>query len=306
MIVIKLALKEMLRNRFRFGVVAVIVALITLLVLLQVALAEGLTLSNSQYIAGIDADLMLFRDTAKKVITASNLGLSELKKFRHVAGVQAVGPIGFSTATVMLQQNGKIESFDVALIGVEPGAPGAPKVFAGAELADVRKSEVVLDQNVLDKVNIPVGSTISIQVVQGIDEEIYNLTVVGHTEGKKFALPSIFVPLQIWDKVKPAERRGGGSEIIYNVAAVKLENSANAPQVIDAYKQQIHDIDVTDLTTAYESLPGYREMQDIMTMMQGFVVMVAMLVIGVFFQIQVWRPCCSWVRLPVSLPCARC
>lgn len=286
MIAVKLALREILRNRFRFGVVALIVALITLMVLLQVSLAEGLTLSSSQYIAGIDAELMVFRDTAKQVITASNLGLSELKKFRHVPGVKAVGPIGFSTASILLQQGGSIETFEVALIGVEPGMPGAPTVFAGAGLADERKMEVVLDQNILDKVNIPIGSTISIQVVQGIDEEIYNLTVVGHTEGKKFSLPGIFVPLQIWDRVKPQERRGGGSEIIYNVAAVKLDDPAAAPQIVDAFKQQINRIDVADLTTAYQSLPGYRDMQDIMSMMQGFVVLVAMLVIGVFFQIQ--------------------
>ncbi len=44
----RLATKEMLRAKFRFAVVALIVSLITLMVLLQVAMAEGLTLSSSQ------------------------------------------------------------------------------------------------------------------------------------------------------------------------------------------------------------------------------------------------------------------
>jgi putative ABC transport system permease protein len=66
MMTLKLATKEMLRNKFRFVVVALIVSLSTVLVFLLVAMAEGLTRSSSQYIAGIDAELMLFRNTAKK------------------------------------------------------------------------------------------------------------------------------------------------------------------------------------------------------------------------------------------------
>ncbi len=283
MICFKLAMKEMLRSKFRFAVVALIVALITTLVLLQVAMAEGLTLSSSQYIAGIDADLMLFRDTAKRVIPASNIARSELTAIRHVEGVQAVGPIGFSTASI-LSSDGK-EKFEVALIGVEPGMPGAPSVFAGAALSDERASEVIVDQNVLDRVNLPIGSTIDLEVVQGADEEVYALNVIGHTGGKKYSLPSIFVPLRVWDRIKPQERRGGG-EIIFNVAAVKLRDPGAWSQAAGVFQTQVRRIEATDRKTAYESLPGYLEMQGIMGMMQGFVSLVALLIIAVFFQIQ--------------------
>jgi putative ABC transport system permease protein len=282
----KLATKEMLRAKFRFAVVALIVALITVLVLLQVAMAEGLTVASSQYIAGLDAELILFRDKAKTVIPASSLGNSELNSIRRVEGIKAVGPIGFSTASILLKKRDTTESFEVALIGVEPGMPGAPPVFAGTELADERAMEVILDQNVLNRVNVPVGSMIDLQVQQGLDAQVYSLMVVGHTGGKKYTLPSIFVPLRVWDKIKPQERRGGGAEIIFNVVAVKLKNPAAGSQMANTLESQVHRIKAADLKTAYESLPGYREMQDIMGMMQGFVTLVAMLVIGVFFQIQ--------------------
>lgn len=282
--ILKLAYMEMLRGKTRFLAVALIVSLVTVLVLFEVAMAEGLTLSSSQYIAGLNADLVIFRDKSKNSIPASNLGSRQLNDIARVEGVNAVGPIGFSTATLKL--GGKLKNLEVSLIGVEPGKPGAPDVFAGRILNDERANEVILDQNVLDQVNIPIGSTITLEVVQGVDEEAYTLTVVGHTTGKKYNLPSIFVPLRVWNRVKPQDRRGGGGEIIFNVVAVKLTNPASAPQMAKALEGQISHIKVTDLTTAYESLPGYRDMQSVIAILQNFITLVAMLVIGGFFQIQ--------------------
>lgn len=283
---LKLAIREMMRGKQRFIGVVLIVALIAILVLFEVAMAEGLTLSSSQYIASMDAELVVFRDTAKASIPASKLGNSQLNDIERMDGVAAVGPIGFSTALVLLNRSGKGENLEVSLIGVEPGKPGAPTVFAGQELADYRANEVILDQNVLDQVYIPIGSTLSIEVVQGVDEEVYPLTVVGYTTGKKYNLPSVFVPLRVWNKVKPQERRSGGSEIVFNVAAVKLVNPETWSQMADNLKSQINHIEATDLVTAYESLPGYRDMQDVMLILQSFVILVAILVIGGFFQIQ--------------------
>jgi putative ABC transport system permease protein len=282
----KLAAKEVLRNKSRYVAIASIVALTTLLVLLQVSMSEGLKLASSQYIAGIDAELMLFRDKAKRSIPASSLRSSQLNDVSRVEGVEAVGPIGFATASILLKKGTAAENLEVALVGVEPGMPGAPSVVAGTELTDGRAMEVVLDQNVLDRVNIPLGAPISLEVLQGTEDVVYTLMVVGHTSGSMYNLPSIFVPLRVWDKIKPQEQRGGGGEVIFNVAAVKLKNPDAWRQTADSIQGQVRGIEATDLTTAYESLPGYREMQDIITMQQVLITLAALLVIGGFFQIQ--------------------
>lgn len=280
-----LAVKEMLRNKFRFIAIILTVALVTLLVLFLVAMSEGLTLSSSEYIKSVDAELFLFWDKADKSIASSSMGRPTLRSVAQVDGVEAVGPIGFSNATIVFTRGGVEERIDVALIGVEPGMPGAPDVTAGAELSDDRKKEVVVDQHVLDRVNLPVGSTITIEVLQGTEEKIYPLTVVGHTEGKKYSLPSIFVPLPIWDRIRPQEKIGGG-DVIFNVAAVKLTTPDAAPQMIRSLEERVKGIEATDPVTTYQSAPGYTEMQTIMTMMQNFIMIVALLVIGGFFQIQ--------------------
>ncbi len=278
-----LAIKEMLRNKFRFLVISMIVGLVTLLVLFLVSMAEGLTLSTSEYIDSIDAELFVFRQGVDKSIRASSLSRSKLNDIERVAGVAAVGPIGFSTASIMLSGG---EKLDVSLVGVEPGKPGAPPVFAGGEFPDERAREVMIDRHILDEVNIPVGSTISLEVLQGDEEKIYSLTVVGHTEGKKFTLSSIFVPLRVWDRIKPQEKPGGGGDIIFNMAAVKLANPESGPQMIKTIQGQVNRVELTDPVTAYQTDLGYREMQSIITIMQIFIMFVAVLVIGGFFQIQ--------------------
>ena len=55
-----LAIKEVARNRGRFLMVALVIALITLLVLFIAALGEGLSNANRQYVANLDAQ---FRNT---------------------------------------------------------------------------------------------------------------------------------------------------------------------------------------------------------------------------------------------------
>ena len=281
----KLAIKEMLRNKFRFVSVMLIVALITVLVLFIVAISEGLTFSSSQYISSIDAQLLLLRDKAQSRIPSSSLGNSELNDIQRIEGVEAVGPIGFSMANLLIEKGGFKERLEISLIGVEPGKPGSPEVFSGNQLTNERAMEVVIDQNLLDRENIPVGSTIYLEALQGIDEKIYSLNVVGLTSGKKYNYPSIFVPLRIWDQIRPQDRRSGG-EILFNVAAVRLVNPDAWKYMATTIESQVHRIKAIDLTTAYQSLPGYREMQDIMTMQQGFITIAAMLVVGGFFQIQ--------------------
>ena len=68
-----LALKEVVRNRGRFLLVALVIALITLLVLFIAALGEGLGNGNRQYIANLDAQLIVFLEKSDYIIAPSRL-----------------------------------------------------------------------------------------------------------------------------------------------------------------------------------------------------------------------------------------
>lgn len=287
MLPLYLAYKEILRNKTRFLSVSMVIALITLLVLFIAALGEGLAQAGKQYIESLDAELIVFQEGVDLSVNSSRLGRSDLNDISRLDGVAAVGPLGFSVASIVL--NGETgENLDVSLVGVEPGQPGAPEVYSGDPLISRRANEVVIDQNVLDQYEIPVGSTIDIQVIQGTEEKIYQLRVVGHTSGKQYSfLPSIFVPLLTWDQIKPQGATGGSNaDLTFNVAAVKLTDSAAWEEMIPFLQESVRNIEVTDPVTTYENAPGYSAQQSTVNTQKGFTLLIAVLVIGGFFQIQ--------------------
>src|SRR5512135_564925 len=69
-----LAFKEIWRNRGRFFLVSLVIALITLLVLFIAALGEGLGNGNREYISKLDGQLLVYHAKSDYLIQASRLG----------------------------------------------------------------------------------------------------------------------------------------------------------------------------------------------------------------------------------------
>ena len=82
-----LAAKELWRNRGRFLLVSMVIALITLLVLFIAGLGEGLGNGNREYVSKLDAQLIAFLEKSDYAVSASRLSRSTLTPVRRVAGV---------------------------------------------------------------------------------------------------------------------------------------------------------------------------------------------------------------------------
>lgn len=121
---IHLAFKEIWRNRGRFLLFSLVVALITVLILFIAALGEGLGSGNREYLEKLNADLIAYQDTARLSIASSRIGCEKRREVRRVEGVREVGPVGFASASILM--DGGAEPLDISLIGVEPGKPGEP------------------------------------------------------------------------------------------------------------------------------------------------------------------------------------
>jgi putative ABC transport system permease protein len=281
-----LSFKEIWRNRGRFFLFSLVIALITILVLFIAALAQGLATANKQFLEKLDAELIVFQKNTNISIPTSQIGRSKLPAIRNVQGVAAAGSIGFSTATLILPNNQT--NLDIALVGIEPNAPGSPPVIAGRGLLTSQANEVVIDGNIVNRTHIKVGDTIKLKTIQGTKEKFYNLLVVGQTDGRQYLFqPAIFVPYRTWDIIRP---QGGSStslvEITSNVVAVKLTNPADLQAVAARIQNQVPSVEVVDTKTAYESLPGYKVQQQTLNSQQFFTLLIGILVIGGFFQIQ--------------------
>jgi putative ABC transport system permease protein len=283
---IYLALKEIIRNRGRFLLVSLVIALITLLVLFIAALGEGLGNSNRQYLSNLDADLLVYLEKADFVIPSSRVDRTLSRTLRRVDGVADAGIIAASNTAILLPND---EVLKVSLIGVEPGTPGAPAVTQGDDLRSELASEVLIDRNVALRTDIKVGDRITIRSTQGTTDEFYELKVVGLTNGQLYQFaPSIFVTFSNWDKMRTkSDTEVGRESTTVNVIAVKAVDHSNLETVKQNILARVSNVEIADIQTAIANVPGYSAQQSTVQTQAVFTLLIGILVIGGFFQIQV-------------------
>ena len=282
-----LAIKEVWRNRGRFLLVAMVIALITLLVLFIAALGEGLGNGNREYISKLNAEVVIYQAKSDNVIAASRLDRDRLAAVRRVAGVADAGMVGTSSASLILPEG--VEPIKVALLGVEPGHSGEPGVVEGQQLSTDLASEVIIDRNTAFRSNLSVGDDLTVRVTQGTRDEFFNLRIVGVADGQQFQLqPSIFVPFFTWDRIRSkSEAEVNRLTSVGNVIVVKLENPDQVEEVSQRLTTQVDNIQTATISKAIQGLPGYSAQQSTLQTQGGFTLFIGILVIGGFFQIQI-------------------
>ncbi len=282
-----LAIKEVWRNRGRFLLVSLVIALITLLVLFIAALGEGLGNGNREYISKLQADFIVYQAKSDYLVAASRLGRDRLAAIRRVAGVADAGMLGTASANLLLP--GKPAPLKVALLGVEPGRTGEPRVTAGQQFSTALADEAIIDRNTAIRSGLQVGDTLTLRVTQGTRDELFELRVAGVTDGQQYSLqPSIFTPFFNWDRIRPkSEAEVDRSNPVANVVLVRLQNPAQAAEVGQRLLEQVDNVEIATLDQAIQALPGYSAQQSTLNTQGGFTLFIGVLVIGGFFQIQI-------------------
>lgn len=283
---IYLAIKEVARNRGRFLLVSLVIALITLLVLFIAALGEGLANSNRQYLSNLDADMLVFLEKADFVIPSSRVDKTLARTIRRVDGVKSAGIIAASGTAILLPDD---EVLKVSILGVEPGTPGAPAVIEGENLQSELAAEVLIDKNVALRSGIKVGDRITIRSTQGTEDEFYELKVIGMTDGNLYQFaPSIFVTFSNWDKMRTkSDTELGRESTTVNVIAVKTAPGYSFDTVKTNILARVTNVEIADIPTAIQNVPGYSAQQSTVNTQAIFTLLIGILVIGGFFQIQV-------------------
>lgn len=284
-LVFYLALKEVLRNRGRFFLVSLVIALITLLVLFIAALGEGLANGNRQYIAGLDAQLVVFLEKSDFIIPSSRLETNVTRSARRVEGVADAGPIYTSNTEIVSLE----EPLKVSMLATEAGRPGMPVIVEGREFRGGEAREAVIDRNVALRTGIRVGDEIEIRSTQGVEDEFFTLKVVGLVDGQSYAFqPTIFVPPATWEKYRPQSEADLNSNTAYpNIIAVKLTDPSQMDVVKERLVATVPNIEVADIATTINNVPGYSAQQGTVQTQGFFTLLIGVLVIGGFFQIQI-------------------
>ena len=281
-----LSIKELWRNKARFFLFSLVIALIAILVLFTAGLGEGLASANKEYLEKLDAELLVFQEDTGYSTIESRLDYQKVKRVRRVEGIVDAGPIGFSNAEITLGEG--LDPIDVSFIGIEPGKPGLPTPIIGDTIRSRQSKVVIIDERIAETANVGVGDYITINTTQGTEDKSYDLRVVGITSGQQyFFQPSVFVSLSIWDKYRPkADPTISSSRPVTNVIAVQLENPENMQAMRAQIEAIVPGVEASDIKTAYESAPGYSAQQSTLNTIKGFTFLIGALVIGGFFQIQ--------------------
>lgn len=281
-----LAIKEVWRNKGRFVLISLVIALITTLVLFIAALAEGLALSNREYLSKVNAELFVFQKDVDKLIATSRIGRSKINDVRRVEGVKEVGALGFATGAY-IYPDGR-PSVNVSLIGIEPDSPGMPPVFEGRTINTLKGNEAVVESRFISRLGVKVGDEITIKTIQGTKEKYFKIVVVGSTDGEQYQYaPTMFLPFKTWDQIKPqAQRTNTNAELTSNIIAVKLNNPDEKELVAQRIQEQVEGVEVIDIVATIDAVPGYKVQQNTLNTQQFFTLLIGVLVIGGFFQIQ--------------------
>ena len=116
-----LSFKEVWRNRGRFFLFSLVIALITLLVLFIAGLGEGLSAANKEYLEKLEADLLVFQENVSYSTLESRLEYQVLKNVRTSKKIDLDLVSGFNDrVTAMEKKMGSDGRILVRHSGTEP------------------------------------------------------------------------------------------------------------------------------------------------------------------------------------------
>lgn len=268
-----LALRELQHSRLRYLLLGAIITLIAWLVFLLSGLANGLATDNAGAVQGMPADYFVFQSDARLQMSRSLLPLTAIEQVRRVPGVADATPLGQAMLAVKREAGG--EQLDAAMLAIEPGSFVAPPITAGRALDGQVENGVLVDQKLVEK-GVVLGD---ILLVQPTSER---LTVLGFTSGQTFShAPVIFATIPEWRKLRFAAP-GSAGQIQDPISVIALRATTEAANQIPG---AVPGVAVASRSTAVSKLPGYSEESGSLLMIQGFLFVIAALILAVFFYV---------------------
>ncbi|MFN8018631.1 MAG: ABC transporter permease [Acidimicrobiales bacterium] len=260
-----LALHDLRRGMRRFALVAVVVALVATLSTVLAGLADGLVRDGTSGLRRLPATHLAFAPHSGGVFSRSVLGPDAIQTWVEQPGIDA-SPLGMSFVNAASTNGGP--SLDLALFGVAPDSFLLPNAEARKAMAG--EPGLVLAEELRDE-GVKVGDRYR---VAGSD---FDLPVLGFTFAGSYGhVPIAYVPLATWQELTY------GSDARDRVSAIALRNLGDT---------NIAGVDTnagTETITkqaAYAGSPGFSAETATMTLIRGFLLVIAAMIIGAFFTV---------------------
>jgi putative ABC transport system permease protein len=281
---VRLAIREILRTKVRFSLLAGAVGLLVFLILFQSTLLSTLLSFFSGALETQSGQVVVYSEDARKNPEGSILPRSTVEAVAAVPGVAQAGPFGVDTMTA--RAGG--DELDVALLGYELDGPGAPTTLVEGRLP-TREGEGVASDIDADR-GFAVGDTVRIVGPDGT----YPIEIVGLAEKARFSVqPGIFVSYPTFEAASVVKNPDAiailPSMVLADptpgVSPSTLADRITAQVTVETPTGQPIGVEALDRATAVSSLPGVAAVTTSFNIIQGLAFVVVTLVVGIFFVI---------------------
>lgn len=271
-----LAMKELMRNRTKFLMIAIIFVLISWLVFILSGLGNGLQTLAAATMKNMKADYVVFEQGSQASMSKSLLSEDAVRIAGQLSGVQAASPMGSAMATALKgSQANNEDKLDIAIIGIHAGSFLEPAVIEGQALSADKPSEVIVNKSMKEE-GFKLGDTFQ------LDGSTQSLTIVGFVENQTYNhVAAVFTPIEQWRKIMFAAP-GSDKGINQPVNAIMLQGKKIEPKVVD---EKLGNTDTVTRSAAVQGMPGFKEENGTIMMMLAFLLAISAFVLGVFFYV---------------------
>ena len=266
-----LALVELRRRPGNFATATAILALIATLLLLLGGLLDGLLSGATSAVRGLGADVIVYSSTSENSFPRSRIDADTASSIASLDGVSGVGGLGVTQLGARIPGKGPRDLADVALFGYEVSPGGVPEAPGDGEgYADRRlKASGVKRGDVLR-----LGPSRS------------PIKVIGWVEDLEYAgQATLWVNTGTWRSTLNANRPGSRMDAGAVQALVVTAGPGLTPSKLASRIDRVTEGATSSLTTqeAIDAIPGVEEQQSTFGQIIGVTVVIAVIVVGLFF-----------------------
>lgn len=264
----KLALRELIRRPGKFVTATAILTLIAILLMFLGGLLDGLIRSSTGAVRAQQADAIVYSESSQASFLRSRIDADVRSGIADLPGVDDVGGLGVAQLGARVPGNGPRDLANVAVWGYELPPAGVPEAPAPGEAwAD----EVLKADGVELGDELLVGPARSPIVVAGwVDDTAYN------------GQGGLWTGVDTWRSVLVDNRPDAVlADGVFQALVVRGDGSTDVVADINATFGS--DVQALSISDAVDAIPGVTEQQTTFNQILGVTVVIALVVIALFF-----------------------
>ncbi|MCC7078113.1 MAG: hypothetical protein IT198_13405 [Acidimicrobiia bacterium] len=271
---VHLATVEIKRRKVRYALLTGAVTLLVFLLLFLVSLSGALVGAITGALESQDTDVLVYSDTSRNNVEASNLPVGSEESVADIEGVESAAPWVEGAFTIVGGTGRDTTRTTVTAVGFVPGEAGAPTRTD----ATPGPGETLVDAG--NSSTYPVGSRVT------FDPSGVELEIVGTAENAGFlAQPTFLMDFEQYRDLQAATFPDAPPDLPVNVVAVRLDPGTSASTVISAIERALPGTVALTRSDAVAAIPGVDEISMSFLLVISATGIIVVVVTGFFFVI---------------------